>query len=181
MKRSIVTAAVLSALFVSAGAFAADSEGAAEGELIITGKVVGTTCKFIDGNKAIIDMNEIGKDVLNRLSPGQAYTAYKNDTITPLKVKCDNNEAPTITFSTSQFDSVNKKVTRNTASQNGVGFVVLYDGNEIDPETGLKLTGNDKGEYTLNFSAQYARLAPLNTDVEQGPVASSLTLTVVTD
>lgn len=38
MKRSIISAAVLSAVVMSAGAFAADSD---QGELIITGKVVG--------------------------------------------------------------------------------------------------------------------------------------------
>ncbi len=59
MKRSIISAAVLSAVFMSAGAFAADSD---QGELIITGKVVGTTCKFTGDTTATIAMNEIGVD-----------------------------------------------------------------------------------------------------------------------
>lgn len=44
MKRSIIAVAVLSSLFMSAGAVA---EGNQQGELIITGNVVGTTCQFI--------------------------------------------------------------------------------------------------------------------------------------
>ncbi|SUX89603.1 major fimbrial subunit [Citrobacter koseri] len=57
MKRSIIAASVLSAIFMSAGVFAADAD---YGELIITGKVVGTTCKFVGDATAKIDMNQVG-------------------------------------------------------------------------------------------------------------------------
>ena len=56
MKRSIISAAVLSAVVMSAGAFAADSD---QGELIITGKVVGTTCKFTGDTTATIGMTKL--------------------------------------------------------------------------------------------------------------------------
>lgn len=48
MKRLTVAAAVLSTVFMSAGAFA-DTD---QGEVIITGRVVGTTCQFLDGNNS---------------------------------------------------------------------------------------------------------------------------------
>lgn len=57
MKRSIISAAVLSAVFMSAGTFAADYDS---GVLKINGKVVGTTCQFVGSNTAEISLNEIG-------------------------------------------------------------------------------------------------------------------------
>ncbi|MEB1123739.1 fimbrial protein YehD, partial [Citrobacter freundii] len=119
MKRSIISAAVLSVVFMSAGTFAADTD---QGELIITGKVVGTTCKFTGDSTATIGMNQIGADRLNALSAGGVYDGYTNKTTVPLTVECTGTEAPKITFSSSQFDSTNKYITRNTASNNGAGF-----------------------------------------------------------
>lgn len=85
MKRSIISAAVLSVVFMSAGAFAADTD---QGELIITGKVVGTTCKFTGDSTATIGMNQIGADRLNALSAGGVYDGYTNKTTVPLTVEC---------------------------------------------------------------------------------------------
>ena len=103
MKRSIISAAVLSAVVMSAGAFAADSD---QGELIITGKVVGTTCKFTGDTTATIGMNQIGADRLNALSAGGVYEGYSNKTTVPLTVECTGSKAPKITFSSSQFDRI---------------------------------------------------------------------------
>ena len=94
MKRSIISAAVLSAVVMSAGAFAADSD---QGELIITGKVVGTTCKFTGDTTATIGMNQIGADRLNALSAGGVYEGYSNKTTVPLTVECTGSKAPKIT------------------------------------------------------------------------------------
>lgn len=179
MKRSIISAAVLSAVFMSAGAFAADTD---QGELIITGKVVGTTCKFTGDTTATIGMNQIGADRLNELSAGGVYEGYSNKTTVPLTVECTGDKAPKITFSSSQFDSANKYITRNTAANNGAGFSVYYgDGftKQVNPDTGIELTKTDDNKYTLNFSARYARIGAAA--VTAGDVASSLTMTVVTD
>ena len=170
MKRSIISAAVLSAVVMSAGAFAADSD---QGELIITGKVVGTTCKFTGDTTATIGMNQIGADRLNALSAGGVYEGYSNKTTVPLTVECTGSKAPKITFSSSQFDSNNKYITRNTAANNGAGFTVYYG------DTGIELTKTADNKYTLNFSARYAKIG--SADVSAGDVASSLTMTVVTD
>lgn len=137
MKRSIISAAVLSVVFMSAGTFAADTD---QGELIITGKVVGTTCKFTGDSTATIGMNQIGADRLNALSAGGVYDGYTNKTTVPLTVECTGTEAPKITFSSSQFDSTNKYITRNTASNNGAGFAVYYGNERVNPESGIQLT-----------------------------------------
>ena len=179
MKRSIISAAVLSAVVMSAGAFAADSD---QGELIITGKVVGTTCKFTGDTTATIGMNQIGADRLNALSAGGVYEGYSNKTTVPLTVECTGSKAPKITFSSSQFDSNNKYITRNTAANNGAGFTVYYGDDftkQVNPDEGIMLTKTTDNKYTLNFSARYARIG--SADVTAGDVASSLTMTVVTD
>lgn len=85
MKRLLIAASVLSAIFMSAGVFAADSD---QGELIITGKVVGTTCKFTGETTATIGMNQIGVDRLNGLNAGDVYEGYSNKTTAPLTVEC---------------------------------------------------------------------------------------------
>lgn len=61
MKRSIISAAVLSAVFMSAGAFAADTE---TGQLTITGKVTGAPCTFeADGGSVSINMPTVPTSV----------------------------------------------------------------------------------------------------------------------
>lgn len=176
MKASIISATVLSAVFMSAGAFAADTD---QGELIITGKVVGTTCKFTGDSTATIGMNQIGADRLNTLSAGGVYDGYSNKTTVPLTVECTGTAAPKITFSSSQFDSNNKHITRNTASNNGAGFSVYYGDKQVNPDSSINLTKTADNKYVLDFSARYAKVG--STDVTAGDVASSLTMTVVTD
>lgn len=179
MKRSIISAAVLSAAFLSAGAFAADTD---QGELIITGKVTGTTCKFTGDATATIGMNQIGADRLNELSNGGVYDGYSNKTTVPLTVECTGTVAPKITFSSSQFDSTNKYITRNTASNNGAGFAVYYGDDftkQVRSDTDIQLEKTADNKYTLNFSARYAKAG--SGAVAAGDVASSLTMTVVTE
>lgn len=182
MKRSIITIAVLSSVFISAGAVAVTGDTYDSGVLKINGKVVGTTCQFIDSNTAEISLNEVGMDKLSTLPVGQAYTPVVNGTQQPLRIKCEGNKTPRVTFSSSQFDD--KKVTFNNGDAKGVGFAVYYgnDNKQIDPAGKMDLAPekNANGEYELNFFARYARLN--NSDaVKAGTVSSTLTLTVVTD
>ncbi|EGB9536653.1 fimbrial protein YehD, partial [Salmonella enterica] len=173
---SLIAASVLSAVFMSAGAFAVDEYDS--GVLNINGKVVGTTCQFLGTNTAEIRLNEIGTDKVINLTPGQIYDAVTSQTQMPLKIKCQPDVAPRITFSSTQFDS--RDITFNNGSAKGVGFAVYYRStdNQIDPETGVTLAPNSSGEYDLTFLARYARL---DGDVASGDVSSTLTLTVVTD
>ncbi|WP_061707793.1 fimbrial protein YehD [Pseudenterobacter timonensis] len=132
MKRSLVTAAVLSALFVSAGAFADDYES---GKLIINGEVVGSTCKFIDNNEAIIQMNPVSSASIIATQEWQSYEGYENQTVMPLKINCANlpeGHVPYLTVSKTQFLD-GKDITINTADAEGVGFSVTVNSADIKP------------------------------------------------
>lgn len=182
MKCSIIAAATLSSVFMTASVFAATEGPYDSGVLKINGKVVGTTCQFIDSNTAEISLNEVGMDKLTGLTAGQVYTPVVNGTQQPLRIKCSGDETPRVTFSASQFDD--KKVTFNNGDAKGVGFAVYYgnDNKQIDPagKMNLDMVKNANGEYELNFFARYARLNNTD-DVKAGSVSSTLTLTVVTD
>lgn len=184
MKHSIIAVAVLSSLFMSAGAFA---EGNQQGELIITGNIVGTTCQFIGNSQATIAMNDIGTDQFDGKSAGYVYDDYSNKTTVPLTVKCSEGKAPRITFSRSQFDADHSDITINTSvNPNGAGFAVYYESadgqsQKIEGDKSIELgsdESNEPNEYTLNFSAKYAQSGGV---VTAGPVNSALTMTVVTD
>ncbi|MEK0001819.1 fimbrial protein YehD [Escherichia albertii] len=180
MKRSVIAVAVLSSLFMSAGNAA---EGNQQGELIITGKVAGTTCQFDGATTATIAMNEIGADQFQDKDAGYIHDAYSNTTILPLKVICTGDNAPKITFSRDQFDVGNSGITRNTAEENGAAFAVFYEdadgqSKQIKGDDYIHLVKNDANEYELNFRAKYAKAGA---EVTAGPVNSALTMTVVTD
>lgn len=181
MKRSFITVTVLSSLFMSAGAFA--ENGSTEGTLTIKGNIAGTTCHFVNGSdNATNSMNDIGVDQFTNVQIGSPVTTYSNTTTLPLKVKCDSDTNPRITFSDSQFD--NNGITINTGTQNGAGFVVFYGRDASEKITGdkninLKSTDkNNNNEYELYFKAQYAKVAE---PVVYGEVNSTITMTVLTD
>jgi hypothetical protein len=85
------------------------------------------------------------------LSAGGVYDGYTNKTTVPLTVECTGTEAPKITFSSSQFDSTNKYITRNTASNNGAGFAVYYGNEQVNPESGIQLTKTADNKYVLTL------------------------------
>lgn len=180
MKRLTVAAAVLSTVFMSAGAFV-DTD---QGEVIITGRVVGTTCQFLDGNNSTtITMNQVGQESLASLGAGATYTGIKNSTTVPLKLKC-TGAAPKISLARNQFDTTYPNITKNTVAggASGVGFVVTANDAELNANSLIPLNGDpdENGVYTIDFSAQYAVVAAGNA-VTQGDVESTLTLTVVTE
>ncbi|EJP0896915.1 fimbrial protein YehD [Salmonella enterica] len=177
MKRSLIAASVLSAVFMSAGAFAADED---MGELKINGEVVGTSCTFEGANSATIELSQVGVDRLTDLNPGDIYTGYTSPEAI-LKVKCSNTANPRISFNRSQFVD-NMQITKNNATNNGAGFAVYLDGIQVKPDESGNYTLNsskfENGVYTLNFSGRYAAVE--NT-VTPGSVESVLTMTVLTD
>nr|QWI67263.1 fimbrial protein YehD [Salmonella enterica subsp. enterica] len=178
MKRSLIAASVLSAVFMSAGVFAADEYDI--GVLNINGKVVGTSCTFEGANSATIELSQVGVDRLTDLNPGDIYTGYTSPEAI-LKVKCTNTANPRISFNRSQFVD-NMQITKNNATNNGAGFAVYLDGTQVKPDEAGNYTLNsskfENGVYTLNFSARYAAVE--NT-VTPGSVESVLTMTVLTD
>lgn len=183
MKRSIISAAVLSAVFMSAGVFAADTDS---GILNINGRITGTTCHFQnDKNTTSIDMNEIGSDVFTGKNAGYVYTGVKNSTSTPLIIVCDNEDVPKLSLSKSEFDS--NDITHNsltgTDDATGVGFAVYLgetadEAKRVKPGNTLQLKKITDKTYQLDFTAQYAQSG---SSVTKGAVSSAVTLTVVTD
>ncbi|GAB5071509.1 fimbrial protein YehD [Citrobacter sedlakii] len=177
MNNSIIAAAVLSGIFMSAGAFAANED---MGELKIKGEIVGTSCTFEGENNATIELSQVGADRLTGLNAGDVYSGYTSPEVS-LQVKCADNNNPRISFNPSQFvDGL--KVTRNNADDNGAGFAVYLNGSQVKPDkAGNFLLNKDdavNGVYTMKF---FARYAAVTTNVTPGPVESVLTMTVLTD
>lgn len=181
MKKSLITAAVLAVSCAAPTAFAADTD---MGTLTINGLIAGTTCHFDnDAQSARIQMHQIGTDVIKDLTPGTAYDGYKNETITPFTVTCDNNaDVPKLRFRANEFEGTGLKgVTKNNGEADGVGYALLINGERInvDGSTEIAPTKSADGKYTFNIAAQYARA---NTDeVSAGTVDSVVTFTVVAD
>lgn len=178
MKKSMIAAVVLSSLFSAQYALAADTE---EGILQVNGVVLPTTCKFTDGNsQATITMAPVGKAQFAGLTAGQSYVGYSNDANQELKLKCEGNKVPQISFVTTGFDATHPTITAATGGASGVGYTLKLNGTSVNPRDGVKLTANATGEYDLNFSAQYAiTTAPGN--VQAGNVNSTVVMQVNTD
>ncbi|WP_314420203.1 fimbrial protein YehD [Pseudescherichia vulneris] len=182
MRKSLITAAVLSVCCAAPAAFAAaDSD---MGTLIINGEIKGTTCHFVaNAQSAQIQMHQIGLDVVEKLTKGKAYNGYKNETTTPFTVKCSNLlEVPKLKFRSNEFEGTGVAgVTKNNGTAKGVGYALLINDQRIniDGKTPIALTPNDKGNYTFDIAAQYAR-APGDI-VSGGTVNSVVTFTVITD
>ncbi|EGT4253208.1 fimbrial protein YehD [Citrobacter amalonaticus] len=181
MKCTIISAALLSSFFMGANAFAAGPDDS--GILEITGRIVGTTCQFVDGNSAEINLNDVGANVFNNMNAGDIYSGVTQGTSVPLKIQCEPGKVPHISFSTTQFDG--NDITLNNGSATGVGFAVFYGDvnkqvspNSTDPDKAIILTPTTDGVYNLNFLARYARTTGT---VNAGDVKSTLTLTVVTE
>ncbi|VUS35635.1 fimbrial protein YehD [Klebsiella spallanzanii] len=178
MRKSMIAAVVLSSLFSAQYALAADTE---EGTLQINGVVLPTTCKFVDGNsQATITMAPVGKAQFTGMSAGQSYTGYSNDANQELKLKCEGNKVPNISFVTTGFVDAYPTITTATGGASGVGYTLKLNGNAVNPREGVKLTANETGEYDLVFSAQYA-ITTAPGDVQAGNVNSTVVMQVNTD
>lgn len=178
MKRTIIATAVLSGIFMSTVAFAAD-DNTDMGELRINGEIVGTSCTFDGERNATIELSKVGVDRFASLTAGQIYSGYTSPEVT-LNVKCSDKEHPRISFNPSQF--VNNNFTKNTAGDNGAGFAVYLNGRQVTPESdgtfALTTADGQDGNYKMTFFARYAAVA---NQVKAGSVESVLTMTVLTD
>ncbi|WP_336853698.1 fimbrial protein YehD [Pseudescherichia vulneris] len=181
MRKSLITAAVLSVCCAAPAAFAADTD---MGTLTINGLIKGTTCHFDnEAQTAKIQMHQIGTDVIKDLPAGQAYDGYKNETITPFKVKCDGATGiPKLKFRSNEFEGEGLNgVTKNNGDAEGVGYALLINGERvnINGSTPISLNKDDDGNYTFDIAAQYARAT--SDTVKAGTVDSVVTFTVVAD
>lgn len=181
MRKSLITAAILSVCCTAPAAFAANTD---MGTLTINGHVKGTTCHFeSNAQSAKIQMSQIGTDAIKDLQVGEAYDGYKNETITPFTVTCDSkSDIPKLKFHSNEFEGAGDNgVTKNNGEADGVGYALLINGDRInvDGETQIASTKSADGKYTFNIAAQYARA---NADtISAGSVNSVVTFTVVAD
>lgn len=184
MKRSIISAAVLSAVFMSAGAFAANEIGT----LTINGTVENSSCYFKNSDaKSTITLPNIDASRFSGLSTGATVGDEKrDDDSTPMVIVCPvGTELNTVRITGAQFTS--GVLNKTSGDANGVGFNLALGDKQITDaeESNLKneLTAketNDGIEYTLDFKAKYARL---NSDipVTSGTLSSVLTISVSAD
>lgn len=187
MKRSIISAAVLSAVFMSAGAFAAGEEGT----LTIEGTIINSSCHFADNmNSSVITLPEIDASRFSGLSAGAVVGTEVSDS-TPMKIICPaGTKLNTIRISNGEFTTEGvlkntKEVNGEVDASKGVGVKLKLGNKSItnDQETNVKdiitATKDDSsgGGYTLGFSAQYARLNTA-TPVVAGEISSVLTISV---
>lgn len=178
MKRSIISAAMLSAVFMSAGAFAADSD---TGILNIVGTVVGTSCQFVSGNSSEdVVLSQVETNKFEGLSAGDIYTPIKEQT-KHLKIVCPNIEAGkslNITVKAPNLDANGVIGNTLTDGAKGVGFVLKYKDKIVDHSSN-KITveagefGLDK-TYMIPLDVYYAKQGGLS--VTSGDVNATVTL-----
>ncbi|MRS13618.1 hypothetical protein GJV06_01710 [Enterobacteriaceae bacterium RIT691] len=187
MKRSIVAAAVLSCLFVSAGVFSAEQD---VGILTIKGAVVGNPCTFVDGkSEETVILKQISLSDINAGSDFQAMDKNSEQTRL-LTISC-----PTI----NKNDHVNIRII--SPSMEDSGFIGNQNTAGNSPENaGFMLTStNDPGkiinnalnsitipgealaegrEYPIPLTVHYSRKA---TETQVGDVMATVRLEVSAD
>lgn len=180
MKRSIISAAVLSVVFMSAGAFAADTE---TGQLTITGKVTGAPCTFETGGDSVsINMPTVPTSVFSALSIYSTYNDAVGVTSDVLKIKCTGDTAG-LKLSLISGGKITGNDKAVKSGNNTVGYY-LYLGaetTELDVSKPLNISKYEttKGNYSIPFSAKYLKLT--SDDVVAGDVISNLVLRVSED
>ncbi|EKS55815.1 TPA: fimbrial protein [Citrobacter freundii] len=180
MKRSIISAAVLSAVFMSAGAFAADTE---TGQLTITGKVTGAPCTFeADGGSVSINMPTVPTSVFSGLPIYSTYNDAVGVTSDVLKIKC-NGDTTGLKLSLISGGKITGNDKAVKSGNDTVGYY-LYLGTEtkeLDVSKPLDISSykTTEGNYSIPFSAKYLKLT--NNDVVAGDVISNLVLRVSED
>ncbi|WP_413594984.1 fimbrial protein [Citrobacter youngae] len=182
MKRSIISAAVLSAVFMSAGAFAANETGT----LTINGTVENSSCYFKDNsNNSSITLPSVDASRFASLSTGATVGDEVNSS-TPLVIVCPTGtELKTVRITGANFTS--GVLTKTSGDAEGVGFNLMLGNKQITDIEESDLTGildpttsSEGVEYTLGFSAKYARLDS-SIPVTAGTLSSVLTISVSAD
>jgi P pilus assembly protein, pilin FimA len=183
MKRSIISAAVLSIVFMSTGAFAADETGT----LTINGHVDNSSCYFKDkNNNSTIELPTIDASRFANLSTGGTVGDVKHDSSTPMIIVCPaNTTLKTVRITGASFTS--GVLNKTSGDAEGVGFNLTLGSKQITDVEESDLSGeltpkktSDGVEYTLDFGAKYARL-DTSVPVTAGNLSSVLTISVSAD
>ncbi|MBJ8874465.1 fimbrial protein YehD [Citrobacter koseri] len=177
MKRSIIAASVLSAIFMSAGVFAADS-----GELTIQGKVTGTSCQFVDGHtSATIELASIPDTFFTDVGIGADVTYGEGRAATPLEIKCGDGATNVRVFISGDEVDNNGVIIPGSGEDTGVGFKLFHNNNSIAKagSAGIPLSDfptSADGAYKLDLAARYAKRT---NSITSGAVSATVTLKVV--
>ncbi|HCR9735758.1 fimbrial protein [Citrobacter sp. FR21RM1OL9030] len=179
MKRSIIAASVLSAIFMSAGVFAADS-----GELTIQGEVTGTSCQFVDGHtSATIELASIPDTFFDNVNIGQDVTYGEGRAAAPLEIKCgDGSTNVRVFISGDEVDNNGVIIPGvNDGYVTGVGFKLFHNNNSIakSGSVGIPLSEfptSADGAYKLDLAARYAKRT---NSITSGVVNAKVILKVV--
>lgn len=159
MKRSIISAAVLSAVFMSAGAFAADTDS---GKLNINGKVTGTSCQFVNGaTEATITLSSIPDSLFSGVNVGNDVIYGEGRASTPLQIKCTDSTNVKVFISGNDVDN-NDVIIPTIGSNTGVGFKLFHNNKSIakSGSVGIPLSefpAGEDGAYKLDLAARYAK------------------------
>lgn len=187
MKRSIISAAVVTGLFMSGGVFAA---GVEEGTLTITGAVAGTACKFLDtANTATIKLDDIPATMLTPLTAGQDTGYGENEADKSLILECNSSDDVKIKVDGSAFD-YNSVIENKGTGPKAVGFKLFHknvlitkDGQDefkLSDLESLGVSSEGNAQYGLRLSARYAKaIGAAGTTVGTGEVKANIKLIVV--
>ncbi|WP_407578655.1 fimbrial protein YehD [Citrobacter koseri] len=177
MKRSIIAASVLSAIFMSAGVFAADS-----GELTIQGEVTGTSCQFVDGHtSATIELASIPDTFFDNVNIGQDVTYGEGRAAAPLEIKCGDGATNVRVFISGDEVDNSDIIIPGGGSGAGVGFKLFHNNKPIAKagSAGIPLSDFLKsadGAYKLDLAARYAKRSE---NIITGDISAVVTLKVV--
>ncbi|HEM7415969.1 TPA: fimbrial protein [Citrobacter youngae] len=179
MKRSIISAAVLSAVFMSAGVFAANNE---EGTLTINGEIKRSSCYFDSGKDSeILQLNAVDASLFANKAVGEVVEGNAQKA-TNMKIICPGNSKLTSINITNVVFGDGGIIKPSTGVDTNVGFKLKMDEKHID-KTGVidisslnKTLGGEGEIYTLNFDADYSRLN-LN-PVKNGQLSATVTFSV---
>lgn len=178
MKRSIISAAVLSAVFMSSGAFAVEGD---TGTLNIIGTVVGTSCQFKSGHTSEdVVLGQVETNKFDNQEAGFVYTGITEKT-EKLVINCsDIKEGNKLSITIKAPNLDDKGVIGNTASNGakGVGFVLKYKNAAITNSTNnIEVSFDelkDGKDYVVPLDVYYAKQG--STPVTSGDVNATVTL-----
>lgn len=184
MKYSIVAAAVLSTVFMSAGVFAAEDYGV----LTIKGAVVGNPCTFVNGSdEETVILKQISLSDINEGSALQPMSKNSEQTKV-LAIKCPmvkDNEHIKIRIIAPNMEDSGFISNQNATGPKNAGFMLTSpkDPNKVinNLVNTITVSGTDltaDKEYTIPLTVHYSRKAK---EEQQGDLMATVKLEVSAD
>jgi type 1 fimbria pilin len=184
MKRSMIAVAVLSTMMMSLNAFAA-TPNEEQGELVIIGNVINSSCRFQTDYSSTIQLVEVDATRFAGMSAGDILSGDFATSAKPLTIVCPAGTViKSIDISGGDYKGGVLNPIATDSSAQGVGFKLRLGDSDINENNIYNVnslpgavTDKGNGVYEMNFSAQYARIDAA-TPVTAGEVRSVLTIAV---